>query len=102
MTASVLNRICARPMLICWAIGACILDAVLLTAHPSGARLISIASDLQGWSVLILAVIGATGLGFYLGMFTCWPWVRGLCCKHNGAPFKVGDHVVILAGPLRG
>jgi hypothetical protein len=102
MIARVLNRICARPMLICWVIGACILDAFLLTAHPNGVRFIRIASDAQGWLFLVLAVIGATGLGFYVGMFTCWFWIRPLCCKLNGAPFKIGDHVVILAGRLRG
>ena len=89
-------------MLICWGIGACILDAFLLTAHPDGVRFISIASDAQGWLYLILAVIGTTGLGFFLGMFTCWPWIRPLCCKLNGAPFKVGDHVVIMVGDMRG
>jgi hypothetical protein len=102
MNASVLNTVCARPMLICWAVGACIVNAFMLAAHPNGVRLISIASDAFGWLFLILAFVAATGLGFYLGMFTCWPWVRALCCKLNGAPFKVGDRVVILTGPLRG
>lgn len=102
MTASVLNRVCARPMLICWFVGACVLNAFMLTARSSGARLTSIATDAQGSLFLILAVVGASGLGFFLGMFTCWPWVRALCCRLNGAPFKLGDHVVILVGPLRG
>lgn len=102
MTASLLNRVCARPMLICWVVGACILSAFMLTARFTGVRLINIASDAQGWLFLILALVGITGLGFYLGMFTCWPWVRALCCRLNGAPFKLGDHVVILVGPLRG
>ena len=102
MSPSVLNRVCARPVLICWVLGACVLDVIVLAVPSNGVRLIGIASDSQGWMFLILAVTGATGLGFFLGMFTCWPGVRALCRKLNGAPFKVGDCVVILAGPLRG
>src|SRR5437867_4982419 len=102
MTPSVLNRVCARPVLICWIVGACVLDAVVLTVPSNGVRLSSIASDWQGWAFLILAVVAATGLGYFLGMFTCWPWIRPICSRFNGAPFKSGDHVVILEGPLRG
>ena len=102
MTPSVLNRVCARPVLICWIVGACVLDAVVLTVPSNGVRLTSIASDWKGWAFLILAVVAATGLGYFLGMFTCWPWIRPICSRFNGAPFKSGDHVVILAGPLRG
>jgi hypothetical protein len=97
-----LNSVCARPALICWIVGACVLDVLVLTVPSNGVRLINIVSDWQGWMLLILAVCGATGLGFFLGMFTCWPWVRALCGRLNGAPFKPGDRVLILAGPLRG
>jgi hypothetical protein len=90
-----LNRICAHPALVSCIIGACVLDAFVLPG------LIGIASDWRGWAILVLAVIGASGLGFYLGMFTCWPWLRPVCGWFNGAPFKTGDSVVILAGPLR-
>lgn len=102
MTAPVLNRICARPMLICWTVGALVVNGVILTAPSMGRPLISGATDPQGWALLIIAVIGATGLGYFLGMFTCWPWVRRFCCRFNGAPHRPGDRVVILAGPLRG
>jgi hypothetical protein len=102
MTPSVLNRICARPVVVSWVIGACILDTLLLTLLSNGVRLTSIASDWQGMTFLTLAVVAATGLGFFLGMFTCWPWIRPICSRLNGSPFKVGDHVLILSGPLRG
>ena len=102
MNTNALNRVCARPVLICWILGALVADSIALTVPSNGVRLISIASDMQGWLFLILAVIGAAGLGFYVGMFTCWFWVRPLCCKLNGAPFKIGDHAVIMVGQLRG
>ncbi len=102
MTPSVLNRISARPVITSWIIGACVLDAVVLTLPSNGVRLTSIASDRQGMVFLILAIAAATGLGFFLGMFTCWPWIRPICSRFNGAPFQPGDRVVILTGPLRG
>ena len=102
MTPNVLNRVCARPVLICWIVGALISDVIMLTVPSDGVRLISVASDPRGCLVLILAVIGATGLGLYVGMFTCWFWIRPLCCQLNGAPFKIGDRALIMAGRLRG
>ncbi len=36
------------------------------------------------------------------GMFCFWPVVRPLCSRYNGAPFRVGDRVRILAGPRKG
>ena len=102
MMPSALNRVCAHPILISWILGASILNAIVLTVPFNGVRLVSIASEWQGWAFLILAVVAATGLGYFLGMFTCWPWIRPICSRLNGAPFMCGDHVVILAGPLRG
>ena len=102
MTPSVLNRICAHPDAISWMIGACVLDTLVLKLPSDGVRLTSIASDWQGLSFLLLALAGATGLGCFLGMFACWPWIRPLCSKVNGAPFELADRVMILAGPLRG
>ena len=102
MTPSVLNRICAYPVVVSLVIGASVLNAAVLTLPADGVRLISIACDWPGKLLLILAVFATTGLGFFLGMFTCWPWIRPICSRLNGAPFKPGDRVVILAGPLRG
>jgi hypothetical protein len=96
MRPSVLNKICACPVVISWIIGACVLNGLVLSA------LISIASDLQGLVFLLLAVVAATGLGFFLGMFTCWPWIRRICSKINGAPLKIGDRVLVLSRRHRG
>ena len=35
-------------------------------------------------------------------MFTCWPLVRVICSRYNGAPLKTGDQVMILSGPQKG
>jgi len=35
-------------------------------------------------------------------MFTCWPLIRVVCSRFNGAPLKIGDRVLILAGPHKG
>jgi|ERR1051326_5002642 hypothetical protein len=96
MRPSVLNKMCACPVVISWIIGACVLNGLMLTA------LISIASDLQGVVFLLLGVVAATGLGFFLGMFTCWPWIRRICSRINGAPLKIGDRVLVLSRRHRG
>jgi len=96
MTPSVLNRTCARPVVISWVIGACVLNGLVLTP------LIGIASDLQGVVFLLLPFVSATGLGFFLGMFTCWPWIRRICSRVNGAPLKIGDRVLVLSRRHRG
>jgi hypothetical protein len=102
MTPTVLNRICARPVVVSWIIGACVLEAIVMTVASNGVRLISIASDWQGLAFVLLAAAAAAGLGFFLGMFTCWPWIRPICSRLNGAPLKTGDRVLVLAGPHRG
>lgn len=37
-----------------------------------------------------------------MGMLTCWPLVRVVCSRYNGAPLQVGDRVMILSGPQKG
>jgi len=102
MTPSVLNRICACPVVISWVIGACVLNGLVLTLPENGVRLIDIASDWQGVVFLLLAVVAASGLGFFLGMWTCWPWVRRICSRINGAPLKIGDRVLVLSRRHKG
>lgn len=102
MKPSVFHRICARPVGVCWIIGATVLDTLLLTVPSNGVRLTSIASDWQGVAFLLLAVVAATGFGYYVGIFTCWLWIRRICGRFNGAPLKSGDRVLVLAGRHRG
>lgn len=92
-----LNVICAHPTLLTWLVGAAVLDTFVL---------VSIARH-SSWSVLLspsmfgttaLALTPATLLGWFLGMFTCWPCIRRTCTRYNGAPFAVGERVVVLGG----
>ncbi len=51
---------------------------------------------------LMAAAIPTSLLGFFLGMFTCWPWIRVICSRFNSAPLQIGDRVLILSGPQKG
>jgi hypothetical protein len=103
MKPSALNKICAHPMIVTWVLGACVLDAVIIISLISqSVSLSSIISDWQTMLLLVWILIPSTGLGFFVGMFTCWPFVRIFCSRYNGAPLKVGDQVLILTGPQRG
>jgi len=99
---SVLNRICARPVILSLILGECILGAVVLLLSLYGMPFSSIASESRGLLILAIATIGVAALGFIFGMLICWPWIRPICSKINGAPLQVGDRVVVLAGALQG
>jgi hypothetical protein len=92
------NQVCAHPMAVSWVLGACALDAVILILFSREVGLVSLLSDFQAASFAVLGLIPATLLGYFVGMFTCWPFIRPICSRVNGAPFKVGDHVLILSG----
>ena len=102
LTPGTLNKICARPVLISWAMGACALDAAIISFLSKEVSLSVIISDTQAVLFLTLALVPATLLGYFLGMFTCWPLLRVVCSRFNGAPLKTGDHVMILSGPHKG
>jgi hypothetical protein len=103
MTPGVLNRICAHPKIVSWVLGACALNAVVLTGFLSNeARRSAVAADWRVMVWLLLAMIPASLLGYFLGMFTCWPWVRPVCSRLNGSPLRGGDRVLILSGPQKG
>jgi len=102
VTPSVFNKICAYPVIVSWVLGACALNVFIFASILHGASLSSIIFDWQTMLILVFIFIPSTGLGFFLGMFTCWPLVRIICSKYNGAPLKVGDQVLILTGPDKG
>lgn len=102
MKPGMLNKICAHPEMVSWAIGACVLNAVFLFAISEEAPLPVILSDWQTTLFLVLALIPPSLLGFFAGMFTAWPFIRVLCSRINGAPLKAGDQVMILAGRDKG
>lgn len=103
MTPGKLNKICAHPMIVTWVLGACVLNAAIVFAlTTSDTSQSAIVFDWQMISLLVWIIIPSTGLGFFLGMFTCWPLVRVVCSRYNGAPLKVGDRVIILSGSEKG
>lgn len=78
------------------------MDAAAIALFSKEVTLTALVSDGQAGLFLALGLIPATLLGYFAGMFTCWPIIRPVCSRFNGAPFKAGDHVMILSGPLRG
>jgi hypothetical protein len=102
MTPGALNKICAHPVVVSWILGACVLNAFVVASISQGMSLSAMISDWDTVSIFALAFIPLTLLGFFLGMFTCWPLIRVICSKYNGAPLKAGDQVIILSGPQKG
>ena len=101
MKPTTLNFVCAHPVGVSWLIGALTLNvfvfAVLMAEVSSSVP--HFGSGIIFPSVVLFC--STTLLGYFLGMFTCWPWVRALCSKFNGASLKIGDEVHILSGPDR-
>ena len=102
MVPNLFNKICAHPVIVSWTLGACALDVAVGMFILHGVSLESIVSDWSTILLLVLVLIPATALGYFLGMFTCWPLIRFLCSRYNAAPLKVGDQVVILSGSQKG
>jgi hypothetical protein len=98
MIPSALNKICAYPVIVSWILGACVLNAAIVVGLSQEASLSAIVSDRQSMLLLAFAFVPVTLLGYVLGMFTCWPFVRIICSRCNGAPLKSGDQVMILTG----
>ncbi len=96
------NKVCAYPVAVSWALGACALDATLFILLSQGVGLAAYFSDWQATLLVALGLIPATFLGYFVGMFTCWPFIRPICSQLNGAPFRIGDHVLVLSGPEKG
>jgi len=102
MVPSVLNKVCAHPMVVTWVLGACALHGVIYVSVWREVPVSALVSDWQAILLLVLAIIAATLLGFFVGMFTCWPLVRIICSRYNAAPLQAGDQVMILSGPEKG
>ena len=89
-------------MIVTWTLGACAFDAVLFGSLLREAPLRTIAADWQAMLYAMAAFIPATLLGYFVGVFTCWPLIRVVCSKINGAPLEPGDQVLVLSGPHKG
>ena len=62
----------------------------------------ALTSDWRVALWLLAAAIPTSNLGCFVGMLACWPWIRVICSRYNSAPLKIGDRVLILAGPQKG
>ncbi|HTR42970.1 MAG TPA: hypothetical protein VMH87_15255 [Pseudomonadales bacterium] len=101
MQPSIFNKICAHPVMITWFLGALVLNILVIGSiiHDTS---FSIISDWKMDLLLILAMVPISGLGLYLGIFLCGPFIFIACRKFNGAPLEVGARVIILSGPQKG
>jgi hypothetical protein len=84
-----------------------------IVAQAGGVALVSVVSvacaglfaepiDLLSLLTVILAVAAAYGLGALLGVIILGRLFSLLVCKLAGAPFSVGDKVIILRGRRKG
>lgn len=78
------------------------MDAIIFLPLFSIGSLSAFFTDWQAVLYLLAALIPSSLLGFILGMFTCWPLIRVLCSRYNGAPLKQNDQVMILSGAHKG
>jgi len=102
MRPSALNRICAHPMIVSWVCGASVLNTTVIVLLLNDVSLSSVFADWPTALSTLIVLTLTSMLGFFLGMFTCWPLIRRACCRFNGAPLKIGDQVMILSGPHKG
>ena len=99
---NVLNRICAYPVIISWVLGACVANLAVIGFLSNEVGLSGLTANWHVIAWLLFALILSSLLGYFLGMFTCWPLVRRICSRLNGAPLKIGDQVLVLSGPHKG
>ena len=102
MRPRTINHICAHPIAVSWTVGAAVVNAAVI---GSIAEVASSPQSLLRWDIILLlafALVPGTLLGLFLGLFACSPIVIFVCRRLNGAPYVVGDKVLVLTGPHRG
>lgn len=89
-------------MMISWVIGTLVLWVIATVALHREGLFPAVFMELTPLICLLVVYACLSGLGFFVGGFTVL-WLIIQACRHiNGAPFKVGDHAVILTGPKAG
>jgi len=100
---NILHKICAYPEIISCVLGACGFVAFILYLLTKELHLFAlIAGSAMFWVQIVIILVPASLLGFFLGMRIFWPFVRVICSRFNGAPLKIGDRVLILSGKQKG
>jgi hypothetical protein len=97
-----LNIVCAQTQIISWGFGAAVLDIAIIYLVTNEVSELAVLSRPEVMLPLVIALIPGTLLGYFVGMFISWPITRAVCSRFNGAPFRIGDAVLILSGPLKG
>lgn len=96
------HRICARPIAISWCLGTVSLwIPMTFTFYHEGVFSIPF-SEFATWLSLPVIYACLAGFGFVPGVIPFAWIVLRLCRRINGAPFLVGDRVIILNGPHAG
>lgn len=93
-----LHRICAYPNRIAWFFGALIINALLIICLSAGWGDFAILFDPDVLLWFLLLLIPASLLGF-LAMIPFGLPIGRFCNHMNGAPFEIGEKVLILRGP---
>ena len=92
------HRICARPLAICWLVGALILWVPATMSLQSQGIFPAAFSDTTTVLLLLLGYACLGGMGFFVGAIPlCWLVAR-VCSWVNGGPFAIGDRVTIITG----
>ena len=96
-----LHRICAYPNRIAWFFGALIINAFVIICLVAGWGDFATLLDPGVLLWFLLLLIPASLLGF-LAIIPFGLPVGRFCDQMNGAPFEMGEKVVILRGPYVG
>ncbi len=97
----ILHSICAHPLAISWCLGAAAIDIAIVSRIADGATDLLVVFQSGVILPLLVSLISGTLLAFLPSVVIYLP-LSSLCRKFNGAPFRVGDSVLILSGPHKG
>lgn len=89
-------------MQICWVLGTIVLWSLTTYLLIQSGYFSSDDLHLRDLLSVLLAYTALIGLGFFAGNI---PWLilmAAICRRVNGAPFSVGDRVIVLVGPHTG
>ena len=92
------HKIGAYPVAISCGLGAGAVDAIVVGALVREFSVGVLTADGQALAWLGVLLVPISLLGCFGGMVFCWPWVRVICSRFNGAPHQVGERVRVLAG----
>jgi len=89
-------------MMISWVIGTLVLWVIATVALHREGLFPAVFMELTPLICLLVVYACLSGLGLFVGAFTVLWLVIQVCRRINGAPFRVGDHAIILTGPRAG